>query len=164
MIRFSKILFTNPAQINISGIKCNYDNIIKIVNIFSCEWIVLTIDSVIEKSSLLTFIEHQRLKHFIKKDITNNIEVTVIVPYKLFDYVMEKVINEDPENIFMFNLLNPRRWNEQLNCCFETLVATGITNMAVFICLDENALQISINKFLLSPKDMYKKIKALRLE
>lgn len=164
MIRFSKILFTNPAQISVSGIKCNYDNIIKIVNIFDYKYISLTIDSVTEKSSLLTFITDQYIKYFVKQHTAKYMEISMVVPCTLFSLILEKVILEDPENIIIFNLLDPLSWNRQLHCPFEKLVAAGITDMFISISLDENALSISLNKSLLPPREVYRKIRTLRFE
>lgn len=163
MIRFSKNFFMNPAKIWISGIKCSYDNMIKIADVFDCKWISLTIDSVTEESSLLKLIKDQKFEYSVRQHSTNYMEISVMMPYDSFKYVLKKAISEDPENIFMFNLLELTNWNEQLQHPFEELVATGITNAFISVSLDENALLISVNKFLLSLRDVYKKIKELRL-
>lgn len=164
MIRFSKILFLNPARIGISGVKCSYDNIIKIANIFDWKCIVLTIDSVTEESPLLKFIKNHKLKYSVKKRSTNYMEISVVVPHDLFNCVLEEAISEDPENIFVFNLLDCTNWDIHLQCSFEDLVATGITNAFISISLDENALLISVNKFLIQPQKLYRKIKTLRFD
>lgn len=164
MIRFSKILFTNPAKIWLSGIECSYDNLIKIANIFECKWIALTIDSLPKKSRLLKFVKEQGLDYIVKQHSTNYMEASVVVPYNLFNYVLEIAICEDPENIFIFNLLDPTNWNEQLQRPYEELVATGYTDVFISISLNENALLISVNKSLLQSREVYKKIRALRFE
>jgi hypothetical protein len=82
----------------------------------------------------------------------------------LFEGILEKAISEDPENIFVFNLLDSTNWDIQLQHSFEELVATGITNLFISISLDENALLISVNKFLIQPQELYRKIKALRFD
>ena len=164
MIRFSKILFLNPAKIWISGVKCSCDNIIKIVNIFDWKWIALTIDSVTEESPLLKFAKKQKLKYSVKKRSTNFIELSVVVPHDLFNCFLEEAISEDPENIFVFNLLDSTNWDIHLQRSFEELVASGITNAFISISLDENALLISVNKSLIQPQKLYRKIKALRFD
>lgn len=164
MIKISKSLLLNPAQIWISGIKCNFKNIAKIVNVLDCKWIVVTIDSLTKDSSLLALVKKQGLKYFLKQHSANYIEASVVIPYSLFEGILEKAISEDPENIFVFNLLDPTNWDIQLQHSFEELVATGITNLFISISLDENALLISINKFLIQPQELYRKIKALRFD
>lgn len=154
----------NPAKIWISGVKCSYDNMIKLANIFDCKWISLTIDSVTEESPLLKFIKNRELKYSVRQHSTNHMEISVAVQYDLFKYILKKAISEDPENIFIFNLLELTNWNEQLQRPFEELVATGITNMFISISLDENALLISVNKSLIRPQELYRKIKALRFD
>lgn len=154
----------NPAKIWISGIECSYDNIIKISDIFECKWISLSIDSLLEESPLLTFIKDQGLKYFIKQRLTNHMEISVVVPYSLFADILEKAINEDPENIFISNIIDPTNWDEQLQRPYEELVVTGITNVFICISLDENTLVISVNKSLLPSQEVYKKIRALRFE
>lgn len=164
MIRFSKILFINPAKIWISGIACSYDNIIKISNIFECNWIALTIDSLLEKSPLFAFIKAHGLKYFVKQHLNDYMEISVVVPYGLFADILEKAISEDPENIFISNIIDPTNWDEQLQRPYEELVVTGISNVLICISLDENAMLISVNNALLPSQEVYKKIRALRFE
>lgn len=164
MIKISKNLLLNPAQILVSGIKCNFKNIAKIADVFDCKWIVMTIDSLTKDSSLLALVRNQGLKYFLKQQSSNYIEVSVIIPYSLFEDLLEKAIREDPENIFMFNLLDPTNWDIFLQHSFEELVATGITNVFISISFDENALLISVNKALTQPQELYRKIKALRFD
>lgn len=164
MIRFSKILFLNQAKIWISGVKCSYDNVIKIANIFDWKWIALTIDSVTEESPLLRFVKNQKLKYSVKQRSTNYIEISVVVSQDLFSCILKEAISEDPENIFVFNLLYVTNWDIHLQCSFEELVATGITNAFISISLDENALLISVNKSLIQPQKLYRKIKALQFD
>lgn len=163
MIRFSKCLFLNPAKIWISGLKCNCDNIMKIVDIFGSRWLTVAIDSVTEGSSLLTLIKEQRLEYFAKHHSTK-CEVSIRVPYALFEDILEKAIKEDPENIFVFNLLDPVNWDVHWQRPFEDLVSAGITDMSMSISLDENALLISVNKSILPPQEIYSKMKALRFD
>ncbi len=164
MVNISKLLFTNPAQIIISAIKCNYSNIIKITNVLDCKLFVLTIDSIRENSAFFKLIEELGLKYSLKKQSINYIEISTVVPYNLFNIVLNKAINENPENIFMFNLINQTNWNNQLEYSFEKLVSTGITDIFLSFSFDENAILLYINKSLLSPREIYKKIKSLKLE
>lgn len=164
MIRFSKILFTNPAQIWISGIECGYNNIIKITDIFKCKMIALTITSLPIRSKLITFINEQGLNYFVKQQSTNYIEISVVIPYNLFSCVLKMAICEEPENIFILNLSDMTEWNEDLQRPYEELLVKGIANVFISISLDENALLISINNFLLQSREIYKEIRALQLE
>lgn len=164
MIKISKNLLLNPAQIWISGINCSFKNIVKIVNVLDCKWIVVTIDSLTKDSTLLTLVKVQGLKCFVKQKSANYIEVSVIIPYFLIEELLEKAISEDPENIFVFNLLDPTNWDVHLQHSFEELVTTGITNVFISISLDEKALLISVNKSMIQPQELYRKIKALRFD
>lgn len=71
MIKFTKNLLFNPAEICISGIRCNFDNIAKISTIFDFKWTEVTIDSVKEGSSLLEFVSNglQGATSGIKKQV-----------------------------------------------------------------------------------------------
>jgi len=164
VIRYSKLFFTNPAQISISGIKCSCDNLIKISDIFNCKLFSLTIDSITSESSLLKFIKEKDLKYAVKQSNIDSMEISVIVPNNLYSIVLNKAIREYPENIFIFNLLNPVDWDKQLCRCFEEIVKTGVTDVYISISLDENSLLISLNKSLIFPKEVYKKIKSLHFE
>ena len=164
MIKISKNLLLNPAKIWISGIKCNFKNIAKIANVLDYKWIVVTIDSLTKDSSLLALVKQQGLKCFLRQHSANYIEVSVMITYSLFEDVLEKAISEYPENIFVFNLLDPTNWDIHLQHSFEELVATDITNVFISISLDESALLISVNKSSIQPQELYRKIKALRFD
>lgn len=160
MIKFTKNLLFNPAEICISGIRCNFNNIAKISTIFDFKWTEVTIDSVKEGSSLLEFVKVQGLKYFIRHHSSGNIEMSVVVPCHLFEVFLDKAIKENPENIFMLNLLEPAG-NVCLQQPFEELVIAGITDVFISIALDENALLICMNKSLVIPQEVFKRLKKL---
>lgn len=163
MINISKKLLLNPTQIRISGVKCNFKNITKVVNIFNYKWIVMTIDSLMRDSSLLSLINDQGLKYTLKQRSDNYLEVSVIVPYSILGDILKRAISEDPENIFIVNFLNPTNGYIYLQHTFEELVVTGVANVFISISLDENAILILSNKYLVQPRELYRKIKTLRL-
>ena len=74
---------------------------------------------------------------------------------------MDKAIKENPENIFVFNLLDPASSVICLQRSFEELVTTGIADVFISIALDENALLICVNKSLIIPQEVFKRLKAL---
>lgn len=164
MIKFSKNLLLNPAEIRISGIKCSFNNIVKIYTVFDLKWIVVTIDSVTEGSSLLTLAKDQGLKYFVRPRSADYVEISVVVPCPLVEDFLDKAIKEDPENIVMFNLLDPANSVMCLQLSFEELVATGIADVFISISFDENALLVCVNKFLLPPQELFKRFKALRFD
>ena len=164
MIKFSKNLLLNPARIQVSGIKCNFNNIVKLLDVLNCNWIVVTIDSVTEKSSLLTLIKDNGLKYFVKPCSSEYVEISALIPYDFFEDFLHKAINEDPENIFVFNLLDPANSTMCLQHSYEELVTTGIVDVFISISLDENALLVYMNKSLISPRNVYTRIKALHLD
>lgn len=161
MIKFSKNLLLNPAEIRISGIKCSFNNIVKISTVFEFKWIVVTIDSVTEGSSLLTLVKDQGLKYFERPRSAGYVEISAVVPYLLFEDFLDKAIKENPENIFVFNLLDPASSVICLQRSFEELVTKGITDVFISISLDENALLICMNKSLIPPQELFKRLKAL---
>ena len=161
MIKFTKNLLLNPAEIRISGIRCSFNNIVKISTVFDFKWIAVTIDSVTEESSLLEFVKDQGLKYFAKPRSAGYVELSVVVPYLLFDIFLDKAIKEYPENIFVFNLLDPANDVLCLQQSFKELVTTGITDVFISIALDENALLICVNKSLIIPQEVFKRLKEL---
>ena len=72
---------------------------------FEFKWVVVTIDSITEGSSLLTLVKDQGLKKKKKPRSAGYIEISVVVPYLLFEDFLYKAIKENPENIFVFNYL-----------------------------------------------------------
>lgn len=164
MIRFSKQLWLNPAKIWISGIRCSFNNIVKISTVFDFKWVAVTIDSVAEGSSLLEFVKDQGLKYCANPRSGGYAEISAVVPYPLFEDFLDKAIKEDPENIFVLNLLDPAIGSVCMQHSYEEAVIARIADVFVSIASDENALQICINKSLIPPKDVYKKIKSLRFD
>lgn len=126
MIKFTKSFLSNPAEIWISGIKCSFNNIVKISTVFDFKWIAATIDSVKEGSLLLTLVKDQGVKYFAKPRSAGFVELSVVVPYPLFENSLDKAIKENPENIFVFNLLDPANDVLCLQRSFKELVTTGI--------------------------------------
>lgn len=161
MIRFSKNFLTNPAQIWIYGIQCSPDNIIKISHVFMNKWIIVTIDSVTEESSLLKYIKDQGINYVVKQHSYNNIELSIAILYDMLETVLKKADCENPENIFIFDLPNLTNWSEYLQYPFEELVSTGVANMFLSIGLDENAMLLALDKHVLSPQELYRRIKGL---
>lgn len=161
MIRFSKQLWLNPAKIWVSGIRCSFNNIVKISTVFDFKWIAVTIDSVTEESPLLEFVKDQGLKYFASPRSSGYAEISAVVPYPLFEDFLDKAIKENPENIFMFNSLEPAGSAICLQGSFEKLVTMGITDVFISIALDENALLICMNKSLIIPQKVFKRLKEL---
>ena len=164
MIKFTKNLLLNPAEIRISGIRCSFNNIVKISTVFDFKWIAVTIDSVTEESSLLTLAKDQGLQYFVRPRSAGYVEISAVVPYPLFEEFLGKAIKENPENIFVFNLLDPANSIMCLQRSFEELVTTGIADVFISISLDENAVLICMNRPLILPQVLFKRLKALRFD
>ena len=163
MIKVSKNFWLNPAKIQVSGVRCSPDTIVKILDTLNCQWIVMTVDSVTEDSLLLTSIKEQGLKYFVRSHVAEYVEISVVIPYSLLNDFLNKAIHEEPENIFVFHLRDPANSVMCLQYSYEELVVTGIVDVFVSIALDENVLLICMNKSLASPQEVYMKIKALHL-
>lgn len=163
MIKFSKNFLLNPAEIRISGIKCSFNNIVKIFTMFEFKCVLVTIDSVTEGSSLLTLVKDQGLKYLERPSSAGYIEISAVVPYLLFEDFLYKAIKENPENIFVFNLLDPasRSSVKYLQRSYEELMTKRITDVFISISLDENALLICMNKSLILPRELFKRLKTI---
>lgn len=161
MIKFSKNLLLNPATIRVSGLDCSVNNIVKIVDVFHCKEMVVTVDSVTEESSLLVFMKTQGLKYFERSRSAKHAEISSIIPSSLFRAFLDKAIYEAPENIFVFSLRDPANTVMCLRHSYEELVTTGIVDVFISISFDENALLICMNKSQVPLRDVYPKIKAL---
>ncbi len=109
----------------------------------------------------MTFVKDQGLKYFANPRSVGYLELSAVVSYPLFEDFLDKAIKENPENIFVFNLIDPANSAMCLQRSFEELVATGITDVFISIALDENALLICMNKSLIVPQELFKKLKAL---
>ena len=127
MIKFSKMFFTNPAKIWISNIKCSFNNVVKIIKVFNCEWMTMTIDSIAEGSALLTFVKKHNLE-YAERHLSNcNIELSVLLPHTLLKEFLEKAFNEEPENIFIYN-----SFHMNCNMAFSGIVyVTSLTQLSV---------------------------------
>ena len=163
MVRFSKNLLLNPATIRVSGLDCSVNNIVKIVDMFHCKEMVVTIDYVTEGSSLLAFIKARGLKYFERPRSAEHAEISAIIPPSLFGDFLDKAIHEAPENVFVFSLCDPANAGMCLRYSYEELVTKGIVDVFISISFDENVLLICMNKSLVSPRDVYPQIKALHL-
>lgn len=163
MIKYTRNFLFNPAQLQVSNIIGDYDNIQRIVKVFNCKLLVMTIDSVSKESELIGLAEKQQLQYFTKPYDNDYTELSIVVPYASFGDFLKKAISEEPENIIIFDLLDPTTVGEQLQLPHEELVIGGNTDVSITIALDENAMMIYMNKSLIRPQEVYKKIKLLNL-
>lgn len=161
MTRFSKQLLLNPSKIWISDIKCNTNNLSNIVSVFECRWMVVAIDSVKKENALLTFMDNQGLKYFVRQRSADCVEISTVIPCALLEDFLEKALHEDPENIFVSNLLHVANSAMYIQHSFEELVTAGISDVFISASVDENALLICMNKSLLPAQEIFKKIRAL---
>ena len=162
MVRLSKNLLLNPAKVWISGIKCSFDNIAKILDIFNLQWIAVTVDSVTAGSPLLTLIKDQGFESYVRLCSAGYEEISAVIPYSLSKEFLNKANKEDPENIFVFSLPDPANGAMCLRRPYKESVADGSTDIFISISSDENAVLICMNKSLIPVRDVYAKIKALR--
>lgn len=163
MIKYTRNFLFNPAQLQVSNIIGDYDNIQRIVKVFNCKLLVMTIDSVSKESELIGLAEKQQLQYFTKPYDNDYTELSIVVPYASFGDFLKKAISEEPENIIIFDLLDPTTVGEQLQLPHKELVIGGNTDVSITIALDENAMMIYMNKSLIRPQEVYKKIKLLNL-
>ena len=112
----------------------------------------------------MTLIKDQGSEYFVRPRSAEYAEVSAVIPRSLSEAFLNKAISENPENIFVFSLLDPANSAMCLQRSYEELVIAGIVDVFISISLDENALLICMNKSLVSARDMYAKIKALRFD
>lgn len=84
--------------------------------------------------------------------------------YTMLEDFLEIAINEEPENLCVFNLLAPENSSMCSRLAFEELMSAGIADVFISFSLDEKALLISMNRDLLQPYDIFMKLKALHFE
>lgn len=164
MIKLTKLFMINPAQIQITGVKCNYFNIKSIISVFEWKLIVLTVDSVKKEGAFYKFIKRKELKHYIKPSSKDEVEITVIVPIDLLLSVLDEVVNEYPENIFISNIFTDTDIDMLFQSPFENLVIKGYSDFSILLSLDEKSVLILMNKLLISPKDAFNKLKAMKFK
>lgn len=162
MIKLTKLFMINPAQIQITGIKCNYFNIKSLISVFDWKLMVLTVDSVKKESEFYKFIKSKKLKHSVKSSSNDDVEITVIISLDTLLIVLEELINEYPENIFISNIFTDTDINMFFQSSFENLVIKGYSDFSILLSLDENSALIIMNKLLSSPKDAFEKLKVMK--
>ena len=111
---------------------------------------------------MLTSIKDHGLKYFVRPCSAKYLEISTVILYTAFKDFLNKAMNEEPENIFVFSLCDPANSAMCLQHPYEELVIAGIIDVFISISFDENTLLICMNKSLVSPQDVYAKIKALR--
>lgn len=159
MIRRSKIWFKNWTEVCISGIRCNFNNIIKVIGLFQSNCAVITIDSVESKCPFLAFVKEQKLEYVCSPSTADCVEISIKVPPSMINSVLEEAINEEPENIFMFDVDDLTNWKEKIHCPSEVLIDKDISSFIIVIAGDEDVISISANNSLF--QEIYKKVKAL---
>lgn len=162
MTKISKFLLFNPISILIKDIDCNFENIVKVINIFEFKHIVMRIIFLQKDSALMVFIKNKELKFITKQCSDNYVVLSVIVPYSLLNNVLKMAINEKADDICIFNLFDLTTWDiYQHNTSINYLVSKGVIDVALFVAFDARTLIINANKSLVRPKEMYEKVKEI---
>lgn len=165
MIKYSKCFLVDPAQINIHNIYCGGDNIAKVADIFDFKQVIMQIPDLPVDSSLIAFVKEKGLKYFIEPNSMDDVCLSVVVHYSLFKVILEKVVNEEPNCMWICNLKNLTTWDAYLqNQSFSNLIEKGIIDVTLFVWFDEFEFGINVRKTFIQPKDLYKKIKSIPFE
>lgn len=146
MIKLSKMCFKAYFQISGYNVKCSYGALKKLASLIKSEYIVVTIDSIEKSTAFFDFLEENKLEYMILKEIFQYSEVAVRVPLDVRDAFLKEIINNNPENIFIFDIKEKDIWKEKLQYTKETIVDKGRTNIFVTISCDENAFLLIADK------------------
>ena len=146
MIRLSNFCFKTWFQISVKNVRCSYENLKKLTNLFTSEHIVLVADDIINDSSLFEFLKNNDLEYVFLRQYIRNVEVAVKVPIDFANYVLKEIISNNPENIFVFDLKDNEKWKDTLECTKETIVSRGNASIFVTIAGDENSILLIANK------------------
>lgn len=165
MIKYSKCFLVDPVQIDIHNIYCGSDNIAKVADIFGFKQVIMQISDLPVDSSLIAFVKEKGLKYFIEPNSMDDVCLSIVVPYSLFKVILEKVINEEPECMWICNLRNLTTWEAYVqNQSFSNLIEKGIIDVTLYVWFDEFELGINVRKSFIQPKELYKKIKSILFE
>ena len=146
MIRLSNFCFKTWFQISAKNVRCRYENLKKLTNLFTSEHIVLIADDIKIDSSLFEFLKNNNLEYVFLRQYIRNVEVEVKVPIDFANYVLKEIISNNPENIFVFDLKENEKWKDKLQCTKETIVSRGNANIFVTIACDKNSILLIANK------------------
>ena len=160
MIKLSKMSFKACFQISGYNVKCSYGTLKKLVSLFKTEYIVVTVDSIEKSTTFFKFLEDNKLEYMILKEIFQYLEVAVKVPLEVREVFLKEIINNNPENIFIFDIKEKDMWKEKLQYAKETIVDNKKTNIFVTISCDENAFLLIAGKKEYDIKKVYSYLKS----
>ena len=146
MIRLSTFCFKTWFQISAKNVRCSYENLKKLTNLFTSKHIVLVGDDININSSLFEFFKTNNFEYVFLRQYIRNVEVAVKVPIDFADYVLKEFISNNPENIFVFDLKDNEKWKDTLECTKETIVNKGNASIFVTVACDEKSLLLTANK------------------
>ena len=106
-------------------------------------------------------VKDQGLEYFERSSSAGSVALSAVVPYPFSADFLDKAVQENPENIFVVNLLAPASGVLCSRRPFEELVKQGIADVSISISLDENDVLISVNKSLIPPRELFRRLKAL---
>ena len=101
-----KNLITEPPSVTIYGVECSAENLLKVLGVFDCGHVLVTVDSVAAESTIIASGEGG-VPCFVKPSAGNRAELSAVVPCGMARAFLEKAIAEEPENIFVFVLPDP---------------------------------------------------------
>jgi len=160
-IKISKIILQRNVDITIDGINCTFENIKKVIDIFNIKHIILTIDSLSKSSSVFLVLNDLGLNYILSSNNSEIVEATVLVPSELIYLVLEEAIKEDPENLFISNLIDIEIWKDLFTESPQTLLESGYSDLTVIVSRDRQSIFLSFIKTRYNFNDVLNKIKEI---
>ena len=158
-IHSNKFAFNGISEINIQEIDCTYENVNAVLKAFNFDQTLITVDSIENNSNFLLFLESLNLKFTCSVMNANTKEISVIIPFKLLEDVIEGAIQNNPENIFITNIKKTIDIRLLLETSPICTIKNGFSDVIVVIARDKNVIHFTFDSKEYSNKEVSNRIK-----
>lgn len=142
----TRSIFNRLCVINIQGLNCTYENINTVLKFFDFGRILLTIDSLKKSSYVLKLLNLLEIE-YMRSNIDSNIEeIHAEVSVQMLDIVLNAVIDDNPENIFITNLTEIVDFRKFIDTAPLNILQDGLSDVIVIIARDRQNIYLSFDK------------------
>ena len=163
-IKVNKLILGDVADISVSRLNCSEDNVLKIIDLFEYENVIIEIGNVEKCSSLFQIIRSLNLKYTTSfHDDLPYTDIVLMANDCNIKEIIHHIFASECESFSLESVTHHSQWEQHLyNRIHERqLIKRKIITLSMVVVINESQVDISFRKDIYDAKQIAAKIKAL---
>ena len=150
-VKITKYIYKEYADIVISRVDCNEENIIRLFNIFQFQYLYVIIDSVNIESSIFNYFKKLNVRYTTAFLLNNesDVEVAFMIEPDILINIISNLRTDKPDGLFLVNVENQQQWEQFLyNTKYNNgrkLVKNRLSDICISVMFDKYDITITFN-------------------